>query len=486
VHRRSFLTGLALTPFGPGRLRDEDVFRLGVASGDPRPDGVVLWTRLAPDPLHPDPATPGGMPPRPVEVGWQVAEDERFTQVVAAGDTVARPELAHSVHADVVGLDPGREYFYRFQAGPALSPTGRTRTAPGPGALTPIRFAYASCQRYEHGHYTAHRHLAAEDLDVVLFLGDYIYEYRDRIRPAPGGNARPMRLPEPVDLAGYRLRYSLYKTDADLQAAHAAAPWIVTWDDHEVANDYRHHGDPAAFERRKAAAYQAYYEHLPLRAADVPRMYRRLSYGALADLHVLDTRQYRGSGDILGPAQEAWLTAGLAGSTARWQLLPQQVFFAPRRRPGGKVYTDSWDGYPRSRDRVLAALAARTSVLMSGDVHSNWAADLKLGGRTVAAELVGTSISSGGDGGDRWRTTGPLLAANPHLRFFDDHRGYVRCTLTAETLDADYRVVPYVRRPGAPVHTRASFRLTAGRPGLVRTADNPLPGAGIVPADPDS
>jgi alkaline phosphatase D len=317
-----------------------------------------------------------------------------------------------------------------------------------------------------------------------------------------------------VDLTGYRLRHAVYRTDPDLQAAHAATPWIVTWDDHEVADNYLDGGDPAAFLRRRAAAYQAYYEHMPLRTSSVPqgpqmRIFRRLGYGDLLDLHVLDTRQYRNSPPVqggitppgpdrddprrsmLGDAQERWLADGLSRSGARWQIIAQQVFFSQRDHPPGDMFElDAWDGYPANRDRLLETIAQRrirNPVVLTGDVHSNWAAELKADfddpdSATLGTELVGTSISSGGDGSDRRTNTDDILANNPHLKFFDNHRGYVRCTVTPDQLQADYRVVPYVSRPGAPVHTRAAFQIDAGKPGLRQVLDQPLPGAPSVAA----
>jgi alkaline phosphatase D len=491
-------------------------FQLGVASGDPTPDGIVLWTRLAPVPLHPDPATPGGMTPEAVPVHWEISGDALFRDIVQRGDAVARPELAHTVHVEAGGLRPGREYFYRFRAGTDISAVGRTRTAPEP-AVREVRYGFVSCQMYEHGFFTAYRHLADEDLDVILHLGDYIYEYGADDHPAaPGGDARSHGQAVAMDLAGYRLRHAVYRIDPDLQVAHAAAPWIVTWDDHDVANNYLDQGDPAAFHSRRVAAYQAYYEHLPLRASSVPqgpqmRVYRRLGYGNLMDLHVLDSRQYRnvppvpGGSTIVGPerddprrtilgdAQERWLADGLAGSTARWQIIAQQVFFSPRFfPPGDEIQLDSWDGFPANRQRLLNTLRERrirNPVVLTGDVHSSWAAELKADfadprSATLGAELVGTSISSGGNGSDRHCDTDLILTGNPHLKFFDNHRGYVRCTVTPDHLRADYRVVPYVKRPGAPVHTRASFQVDDGRPGLRQVLNRSVPGTGrrVAPA----
>ena len=487
--RPSFLSTATGTP----RFRSYP-FSLGVASGDPQADGVVLWTRLAPDPLE-----GGGMPRRAVPVRWEVADDERFRKVVARGDRLARPESGHSVHAEVEGLRPGREYFYRFTSGSESSAVGRTKTAPPAGTHHPLSFAFASCQHYEHGFYTAYRHLAEEDLDVVFHLGDYIYEYGPREYPSPSGAARTYSGPEPVTLAGYRDRYAEHRLDPDLQAAHKAFPWVVTWDDHEVKDNYAGAAcagiDPVVFARRRAAAYQAYYEHMPLRRASSPRpggmrLHRRVDYGDLVSFNVLDTRQYRDPQaavtstawqdprrSLTGAAQERWLLRNLHRSRATWNVVAQQVFFARRDgRPGqgGKLMTDAWDGYPGARDRISAAFArpaVSNPIVLSGDVHSSWANDLLADYRrpesqVVGTEFVGTSITSGGDGTDQRDETADLLAENPHIKFFNGQRGYARCRVTEQEWRTDYRVVPYVSRQGAGISTRASFTVLDGRPGL--------------------
>jgi alkaline phosphatase D len=525
IERRTFvkLSGLSAAAliFGLGPFTEEAVarprfsdypFSLGVASGDPRPHGVVLWTRLAPDPLAED--GNGGMPPLKVPVYWEIAEDEGFGKVVQSGEVFARPELAHSVHVIVRGLNPTHEYFYRFTAGSELSPIGRTKTAPAPGAsVAELAFGFASCQMYEHGYYTAYRRMSEEDFDLVVHLGDYIYEYGPNQYVAQSGNVRTHNSPEIFTLPEYRNRYALYKTDEDLQAAHAAFPWIVTWDDHEVENNYADEvsqidsepdQDPEVFLMRRAAAYQAYYEHMPLRRTSVPQgpdmqLYRRLSYGNLAEFNVLDTRQYRDdqvAGDperqdpsrtITGEEQEQWLLDGLATSGAIWKVLAQQVFFAKRDGdPGeGERYNmDAWDGYLGSRNRFLEFIQQwriENPIVLTGDVHNNWAAELKANfddpnSETLGVEFVGTSITSGGDGAD---TPGPnqqaVLEENPHIKFFNGQRGYVRCRLTPELWRTDYRVLPYVKEPGAPIYTRASFAVEAGRPGLQQVSETAVP-----------
>ncbi|HSC05549.1 MAG TPA: alkaline phosphatase D family protein, partial [Steroidobacteraceae bacterium] len=280
----------------PAQARFErDPFSLGVASGYPSAEGMVLWTRLAPDPLAPD----GGMPPSAVPVTWEVSRDEQFHGVASRGVAYAEPDWAHSVHVEVQGLEPAREYWYRFSAGGARSRVGRTHTAPASGArVERLRVAVASCQQYEHGYYAAYRHIVADDPDLIVHVGDYIYELtwgKDLVRHHGSG--------ECYTLADYRARYALYRSDPDLAAAHAACPWLLTWDDHEVDNDYagdssEEADDPELFHARRAAAYRAYYEHMPLPRRAAPagaamRLYTSLPFGNLLNLHLLDERQYR-------------------------------------------------------------------------------------------------------------------------------------------------------------------------------------------------
>jgi alkaline phosphatase D len=416
---------------------------------------------------------------------------------------VASPELGHSVHVDLTGLEPDRWYFYRFRAGDAVSPVGRTRTAPAAGSDRALRFAAASCQHYEQGLFTAYRHLAAEEVDLVFHLGDYIYEYS----PIEG-RVRKHANPEIMDLTNYRIRYAQYKTDPHLSAAHARCPWIVTWDDHEVDNNYAGLIGENVMESeeqmraRRAAAYQAYWEHQPVR---VPRVRswadltirRSFAWGQLARFWVLDTRQYRtdqpcGDGGhevpcgdwgspqhtLLGEAQEAWLTQGLASSKAQWQVLAQQVMVAPFDELGGaknRAYMDNWSGYPVARDRLLRTIEQRASnraVVLTGDIHSSWVNELKAGFArpgtpTVGAEFVGTSIASGGDGADRSAAVNDrTLADNPHLKWQNSRRGYFTCNVAGDHWRTDYRIVPFVSRPDAPITTASSWRVERGRPGI--------------------
>ncbi|GII65675.1 alkaline phosphatase [Sphaerisporangium krabiense] len=491
-----------------------DPFQLGVASGDPDHDGFVIWTRLAPQPLAEDGA--GGMPSRPFTVLWQVYADERLRHVVRAGVAIASPEWGHSVHVEVGGLQPGREYWYRFRLGSYVSPAGRTRTAPHPLTLGgPLSMAFVSCAQYEHGYFTSYRRLAEDHPDLVLHLGDYQYEYTKDTYTIPGGNVRDHEGPETETLAGYRQRHAQYKADLDLQAAHAAAPWLVVWDDHELDNNWadevpeRPDIPQPNFLARREAAFRAYYENMPLRRTSVPRgidmqLYRRIRWGRLATFHMLDTRQFRddqacGDGfrdcpaaldparSITGPEQEAWLIDGFRQSRAQWDILGQQVFFGQRDNNAGpaKVTSmDAWDGYVASRQRITQGWVdakVRNAVVLTGDVHAHWAGDLKLDyddpdGRVVGSELVATSISTGGDGADSDPATQPFLKINPHLKFYNNQRGYVLTKVERDQLTADFRVVPHVQTPGAAVHTKATFVVEDRVPGVRQTY--------LRPADP--
>ena len=475
-------------------------FQLGVASGDPSPDGMVLWTRLAPLPLE-----GGGMPMEPVEVSWQVADDEGFSKVVQKGTTVAVPDWGHSVHVELEGLRPDRWYYYQFKVGNETSPVGRTRTMPIAGSSPDkLNFAFASCQHFESGYYTAYEHMAREDLDLIVHLGDYIYEgagQDNRIRKHTGE--------EIMSVEDYRNRYALYKSDKALQDAHATAPWLVTWDDHEVDNNYANdiseqpEVSSEALLQRRANAYKAYYEVMPLRRAQLPQgpdmqLYRRVPYGDLADFFVLDTRQYRTDqpcGDknkppcpesfdpdnsLLGAKQHGWLESGLETSSSKWNVLAQQVMMARVDRlvgEGVSVSMDQWPGYEMERRKLLNFIhesKVQNAVVLTGDIHKNWANELirdydGLDSKSVATEFVGTSISSSGDGEDRPDGTDKMLSENPCVKYYNAERGYVRCQVTPGQWKSDYRTVPYVTRPGAPITTRASFVVESGRPKLNRS-----------------
>ncbi|WP_207757417.1 alkaline phosphatase D family protein [Nonomuraea cypriaca] len=494
TRRALFAGGLSLGLSAlPRRAPLSDPFRLGVASGEPTPGGVVLWTRLAMEPTAPDGL--GGMPSRPVPVHWQLAKDENFRHVVRRGTEQAVPDEAHSVHVELDGLQPGAEYFYRFKADGELSPIGRTLTAPAPGTRTrALNLAFTSCADYQSGWFTAYRRMAEDEPDLIAFLGDYVYEYgpyQHPVRDQAGG--------ECLDLAGYRLRHAQHKSDPDLRLAHAVAPWAVVWDDHDIANAWMGGElEPG----RQAAAFQAYYENMPLRRAQKPegtrlRMYRSLRWGAVANLHLLDTRQYRdpyacadGAGTvgpecverfapgrtILGKAQEEWLDGELSRSRATWDLLGQQVFLMEMDwvNGAGEGYSnEGWDGYVASRDRLAAAIDryGRNGVVLTGDVHSHWAGEVRRDFRDpeskpVAVELVTTSVTSAGDGLDEYPNTAALLAENPHVKFFNGRRGYVQARLTQREMAVDFRSLPRVTTPGATAYTSGSFVVEAGSPTL--------------------
>ncbi len=504
------LAGTGLLGAWPLRAQDARVrfvappFALGVGSGYPRSDGVSLWTRVAPVPLQAD----GGVDrDQWVPVAWEVAEDAAFGRVVARGRQRAVSELAHSVHVDVAGLRPGRDYFYRFMAGDEVSPVGRTRTGPAADSRPErVRFAIASCQHFEQGWFESYRHILDDAPDLMVFLGDYIYESSwgdDLVRRHAGG--------ECYELADYRVRHAQYKTDPDLQCAHAALPWLLTWDDHEVDNDpagdVSEHLDPR-FRLRRAAAYQAYYEHMPLPRAMAPRpdgsmpIHTVLDWGALARFHVLDDRQYRsanacpdpfkggGGHDAvaarcpglddprrtrLGLEQERWLAAALDGSVARWNVIAQQTLMTPTRGRNGAgeatIGTDGWDGFPAARERLLQRLDRPdlgNPVVVGGDLHANVVTNLgrdpwRHGDPVLAAEVCATSLASQGPPQARYDA---LLADNPHLRWArSDRRGYGLLTLGDEGR-VELRAVDSEKRRGSRIETLASYRIEPGRRGF--------------------
>ncbi len=493
-----------------------DPFALGVASGDPLPDGVVLWTRLMPPP---GPAGAQPASPReaalawagPISVRWEVSEDAQFRRIVQQGTATALPELAHSVHVEVQGLAPGRWYHYRFMVGDAVSRPARTRTAPPAHELPArLRIVHASCQRWEHGFYAAWRHACAEQPDLVVFLGDYVYEYAS---PRDGaGLARTHTLPLARSLSDWRDRYALHKSDPDLQAAHACAPWLVTWDDHEVQNDYaglQGRGPQEQFLPLRSAAWQAFYEHMPLRASALVgndgfhrlQLYRRQSWGRLARLHVLDTRQFRDlqacrkggasaaavrpdtcaeleqpERTLLGWTQEAWLRNGLAGDAhdqgARWSVIAQQTLFSPRRYPSGLQSSDSWDGYPAARRRLLLDLEQtqpRNTVFLGGDIHQNYVCNVHGADagtpRILASEFCGTSISS--RSGTTQDKVDAVARHNPHVVLARcEERGYCVSDITPHEWVATLRAVRDPLLPGSEAYPLACFVVEDGRAGV--------------------
>jgi alkaline phosphatase D len=471
-------------------------FQLGVASGEPDANSVVLWTRLAPSPLNAD--GQGGMASADEVVDWQVSTTDTFSTLVAFGSVTARYAAAHSVHVIAGGLNPDSDYYYRFRAQGYLSPVGRTRTTPEVGTNgRDLVMAFTSCSHYEEGYFTVYRRMAEENPGVILHLGDYIYEYGATTgRPRLHAGAS-----EIVSLADYRRRYAQYKTDPDLQAAHAAAPWIVVPDDHEVENNYanmvRADSTPALttaqWTARRTAAYQAYYENMPLRPAQVNsgnsiQLYRRLRWGSLATFHMLDTRQYRddqacgdgwklcsdadlASRSLPGNPQETWLLDGLGQHLGTWDIIGQQVFFARRFNSTG-ASMDSWDGYRASRARIQQGWvdrAVRNPVVLTGDVHRAWGNDLKAdynnaNSATIGSELVTSSVTSTGDGDAT--TTIPDVGTNPWLKFYSNRRGYIRATVSPTQLNADFRAVAKVSEHGAAASTLKSFVVQEGQPGL--------------------
>lgn len=475
------------TPAGAGL--DADPFTLGVASGDPLPDSVILWTRLAPDPLAADGG--GGAPADAVDVAWDLALDDAFEQLVGSDTVTASPDHGHSVHVDAGGLDPATDYFYRFRVGEFTSPVGRTRTLPAPDSSPEqVRLAIANCQYFESGYYAAYRYIAEDEVDLVVHLGDYIYEL-----PALGGERSSAPTESPTTLAAYRLRYSSYKVDEDLQAAHASAPFTLTWDDHEVADNYMGDtlpsGAPADEVRTlRAAAYQAWWENLPVRV-DPPEgpdlvVYHDVTFGDLARLYLLDERQYadeppcRGEtvpyddGDCaavdeprtrLGDEQEAWLeeTAGLGGVT--WNLLGSPVALAgiDLGTDEPEYFLDLWDGYPQARQQVIDLLATVDNpVVISGDYHQGMVLDVNevpfdTESTLVATELMAPPISS-------VLFNRPVDARTPQLREQLDGHGYLLVTVTPDDVTADFRILDDVLDPDTAVETASTWRIDAGDP----------------------
>ena len=470
-------------------------FSMGVASGDPDHHSVILWTRLAPKPLE----VAGGMPDHPVEVFWEISEDDSFKKPVASGKVNATSALGFSVHIEASDLKPDHWYYYRFQSGEATSVIGRTRTMPLPDANPEkLRFAVTSCQHWEQGLFTAYQEMVRDKPDFVFHLGDYIYEYA----AGKGGNVRRHLGPEIETLDHYRLRYCQYRTDADLQAMHAACPWFLTWDDHEVDNNYandiseQRDVTPAQLLLRRANAYQAYYEMMPLRPSSMPKgpnmqLYRKGNFGKLADFFVLDTRQYRSNqpnndgrgplneaalnprNTLLGEGQRKWLFDSLESSTGTWNILAQQVMMAlvDRNTKGDTAaYSmDQWPGYAAERQKLLEHIRdhkVSNTVVLTGDIHSNWANELRIDDRkddrpTLATEFVTTSLTSGGNGSAK---AFDLSDRNPCNKFHNRERGYIMCDVTSKTYTADYMVINEVTKPGGVTTSRAKFVVEAGKP----------------------
>lgn len=522
ISRRRLLTSLGASalaaPFilrGPAFAQGAPLifktnpFKLGVASGDPDSTSVVLWTRLAPEPLN----LGAGLPNAPVPVEWEVGLNEQMTRVMFRGTALARPENGYSVHALAQGLLPGRSYWYRFRAGEAESRIGRTRTLPArPSSqlesnAARFRVALASCQRIEQGHFTAWADIAKRDLDMVLHVGDYIYEYAmkaDDMRMRMGFNLPSAALAKPTTIAGYRLRHAIYKLDPHLADAHAAHPFVVAFDDHEVMNNWTGDIGPGlskdSFLKIRAASFQGYYENMPVREALQPnganmRLYRAFEAGDLLRLSAIDTRQYRspyacGKGDkmhcderlepgrsMIGDAQESWLLDQLGKNDTTWNLVGNQVMMMQCRYKDPAldiVDTDKWDGYAVARKRLFDGIQARKAqglVVATGDIHRAFAGDLKANfddakSPTLGAEFICTSISSGGDGSAGAATTAKLRADNAHIKFHDGRRGYTLLDFDRKRCEASFQAVSKVSIADGKISTIGNFTVEAGKPGI--------------------
>ncbi|MYW66267.1 alkaline phosphatase [Streptomyces sp. SID8379] len=492
-------------------------FLHGVASGDPLPDGVLLWTRVTPTAE----AVPGSGKGPDTQVSWELAEDQAFRTVVSRGSTTASAASDHTVKADVRGLRPATAYYFRFSVGDTYSPTGRTRTTPAADAREDLRFGVVSCANWEAGYFSSYRHLAARgDLDAVLHLGDYLYEYRTGEYPAARYTVRQHQpAHEIVSLADYRIRHGLHKTDDDVRAMHAAHPLVAIWDDHEFANDAwsggaENHspdteGDWAA---RQQAAQQAYFEWMPVRPSIAGTVYRRLRFGALADLHLLDLRSFRsqqsGIGDgavddadrtITGRAQLDWLKSGLAASDARWKLVGTSVMISPVAfgslpahllaplaellglpQEGLAINVDQWDGYTHDRKELISHLrerGIRDTVFLTGDIHMAWANDVPVTAGTyplspsAATEFVVTSVTSDNlddilhvaPGTLSTVAEGAVRAANRHVKWLDmDSHGYGVLDVTAERAQMDYYVISDRADKNATAAWKRSYRTLSG------------------------
>jgi alkaline phosphatase D len=508
----ALVTAPALLRYAAAQIWDADPFSLGVASGAPSDDGFVLWTRLAPEPLSIDPAAPGGMRGGDVPISYEIATDSIMREIIRRGDATAEQAFAYAVHVDVRGLESGRPYWYRFISGSATSRVGRAVTLPArESSPDRLRFGFVSCSNYEHGYFSGYRHLADENPQFVVFLGDYIYETIEERRPIVRRHSDGIVA---ATLPTYRNRYAQYRLDPDLQRLHAEVPALVTWDDHEVQNDYANKwsetfDEPEQFLLRRAAAYRAFYEHMPLRPilsrpeGPVMRIYDRFAFGDLAQISLIDGRQYRSREACYGPpnkggthletdaacperrdagrtmmgfAQETWLYSTLAHSKAQWNLVAQDVLMAQVRVKQNNDYafsTDDWDGYPANRNRLLKLIQdTRVSnpIVLSGDIHSFFANDLRLDfddqtSPIVATEFVGTSISAYGPPYDLITQT---LPDNPHVHFFESRqRGYVSLDIQRTRMEAHMKIVSDVKDPKADITTLRTFAVEGGRPGVV-------------------
>ncbi len=464
----------------------DDVFALGVASGDPRADRVVLWTRLTSDPLAPD----GGMGGTDREVAFDVALDDTFDTLVASEVVTAPATLGHSVHVDVTGLDPDREYVYRFRTGARTSEVGRTRTLPAADSPTDrFRFVFATCQDYQWGHYGAWaRAIEEPDLGAVVFLGDYIYETSLGDLSPDGTGERVWAGATPTTLDEYRSRYAQTRLDPQMKAAHAAVPWIVTWDDHEVSNNYAGDVDETgasddATRARRMAGHQAFYEHMPIRITPEPAdfedlsLHRSFDIGDLATLFVVETRghadpppcretssplQDQGpacaerddpSRTNLGPDQTEWLIGGLESADRPWSILANPLMFAGLNlgsEESPEYPLDTWDGYPAVRQQVIEAMMSADAdpVIVTGDWHAGFVLDVTSeSGEIVAPEFIVTSVTTVAFETD-------YGAVNPQQRYFHGGHGYAVATVTPDRFTCEFAYVGDVWDPDSAVTER--------------------------------
>ena len=481
-------------PASPKFAFDTYPFQLGVASGDPLANGFVIWTRL----IFDDPFTTVFSPKEYVEVGWEVATDSKFRSIAKKGRRFAAPELGHAIHVEVEGLEPDKDYFYRFFTGDAVSPIGRARTFPAIGATyEQLSFALCCCQSYSHGFYGAFRDLAAHAPELVLHVGDYIYEspWTMPVRRLPAPEART--------LEEYRAYHAITKLDKDLQAAHAAAPWLIIWDDHEVVNDYRGLNAPgakstSAFSARRSAAYQAYFEHMPVRLRVRPNaggvnLYQRSIFGDLVQIDLLDTRQFRSDHPcleengaapswvncdasspertMLGRAQETWLRRGFGVGQTKWNFVVQTTQMSTYERTFGtekKYSSDRWDAYPAARERLVDLVASQEAghtILLGGDIHAFFAREYvdRRRDESIATELICGAISSGGGGDDRYSEENSYYGAE-NLPFYFENRknGYLLCRVNDTHLNAEVRAVKTPYLPNTEIETIAEISVSRG------------------------
>jgi alkaline phosphatase D len=472
-------------------------FLLGIASGDVTDESVVLWTRLLQQPLEAD----GGMEPVNIPVRWELSLDPKMSRVVRRGEAIATPTFAHSVHIDIDGLDPGREYWYRFSVMSHCSPIGRTKTLPQqdshPGS---VRFITASCQNYTHGYFVAYEHMIRDEPDFIIHLGDYFYDTSFGVTDFRHHETEKA----PMTVADFRRRHALYKTDKQLQHAHAEIPFFTTIDNHDAIEDM----DPEKFAQR-AAAYQAWYEHMPVRGYRAAgdnhfNLHRKIDLGNLVQISLLDGRQFRDSKEIcgnndypdygfgnyrercpavfdegrsmLGDVQEKWLTESLLQNSASWNVIASPGPYLPFRYHHDDKelsYIGAWDIYPANRKRIAETIAAAEvghPLILSGDVHSFWAVD---GGltenpdeRIPVVEFVASSVSA------NWpeQLAKPVtdnLPHNPQVKFYDpDKRGYLLHEVSESEWKTTARAMEDVRNEQSPALDLASFLVRKGEPGF--------------------